>query len=120
MAEKPKMSVEEAPTPQDAATIQDDQSPRAQAQPGQGTRCVSRAGGWQAFTRWLQALTQGHRNAWIGGACGFLIALLFLTIGFWPTFLLLVCVLVGVLIGQALDGNPKILKILRQMFSDNR
>ena len=107
MAAKPKMSVEDTQAP-------------AEPEASEELEQKEDLGAWESLSRWLKATMRGHENAWIGGVCGFIIALLFLGIGFWPTLLILICVLIGVLVGQALDGNPKILKILRQMFSDNR
>ncbi len=46
-----------------------------------------------------------HKGAVIGGAVGFVMALLILIIGFWKAFLVLLLIGAGVLIGMATDGN---------------
>ena len=61
----------------------------------------------------------GHENAFLGGVCGFLVAIVMAAIGFWRTLLLVLLVLIGVAIGQQADGDPKILRALGKIFRDH-
>ena len=60
----------------------------------------------------------GHENAVFGGICGLVVAVLVFAIGFLRTLFVLLCVLVGVAIGQYLDGNPIVVKAVRKFFGN--
>ena len=49
---------------------------------------------------WIHDHFPGHENAFIGGVCGLLTAILFFNLGFWRTLILIILVIVGVAIGQ--------------------
>lgn len=49
-----------------------------------------------------------HPHAVLYGFVGFIVAALILIIGFWPTFLLVVGVTLGILIGRYRDGDQKV------------
>ncbi|WP_082667208.1 DUF2273 domain-containing protein [Tractidigestivibacter scatoligenes] len=67
---------------------------------------------------WVSRTFPGHENAFLGGVCGFLVAIVMAAIGFWRTLLLVILVLIGVAIGQQADGDPKILRTLGKLFRD--
>lgn len=69
-----------------------------------------------ATSHWLSSNFPGHENAVFGGACGLIVALLVFVIGFWRTLFVVICVLVGVAIGQYLDGSPAVVKAFRKLF----
>ena len=69
-----------------------------------------------ATSHWLTSNFPGHENAVFGGICGLVVAVLVFAIGFWHTLFVVVCVLVGVAIGQYLDGYPTVLKAFRKLF----
>lgn len=56
-----------------------------------------------------------------GGLLGLIAAILFLTVGFWPTILILFCTLMGLLIGWLVDrlANGKIGNIFDGFKRDN-
>ncbi|WP_082420173.1 DUF2273 domain-containing protein [Lagierella massiliensis] len=58
-----------------------------------------------------------HWNEFKYGLTGLIIAILFLTLGFWRTILIILLVLLGKMIGQVKDNNPRILFFLRRMFN---
>ena len=62
----------------------------------------------------LIALFVGHEHAILGGIAGLVIAFLMFTIGFWKTLFITLLVVVGVAIGQLIDGDPKIINVLRR------
>lgn len=75
--------------------------------------------GVNRVTAWVHATFPGHENAFWGGVIGLLAALVFFAIGLWRTLLIAVLVLVGVAVGQAIDGDPKIVNLIRQIFIRN-
>lgn len=68
---------------------------------------------------WVSRTFPGHENAFLGGVCGLLVAIVMAAIGFWRTLLLVLLVLIGVAIGQQADGDPKILRALGKLFRDH-
>ena len=61
-----------------------------------------------------------HGHALIYGLLGFLIALLILLIGFWPTFLLSIFAAIGVLIGTYQDGSIQLKRLLARLLRNFR
>ena len=51
---------------------------------------------------------------------GLVAAIAFLVLGVWYTAVIAVFVLVGVAVGQVVDGDPKILNLIRSLFSRNQ
>lgn len=68
---------------------------------------------------WVRRTFPGHEHAFWGGVIGFLAALLFLVLGLWRALVIVVLVVVGVAAGQALDGDSKIMDLMRHLFSRN-
>ncbi len=66
----------------------------------------------ESFTRYAMA----HRNTVAGGFLGLVMALLIIFLGFWNTLLIALFVLIGVIIGQALDGDNGIVNFFRRYF----
>lgn len=81
------------------------------AQHGSFKQGVSAARGWVVRT------FPGHENAFLGGLLGFVAAILVFAIGFWQTLFVALLVLVGVGVGQQMDGDPKLWNAVRQLFS---
>lgn len=84
----------------------------AAAAPEASQSWVNRASAWVSRT------FPGHVNAFLGGVCGLLVAIVMAAIGFWRTLLLVLLVLIGVALGQQADGDPKILRALGRLFGD--
>lgn len=59
-----------------------------------------------------------HANTVLFGLLGLILALLFLYVGFWDTLLIAVFVLIGVVIGQAIDGDNGIVTFVRNLFDE--
>lgn len=79
-----------------------------------------RDSGRRALVAWLRERVAGHENATLGGICGLAVALLVFSVGILRALFVVLCVSIGVIIGQAFDGNPKVIRALRRIFSDNR
>ena len=96
---------------QDAAPTSEPHESTAGTQGTQNT--VNRASAWVSRT------FPGHENAFLGGVCGLIVAIVMAAIGFWRTLLMVLLVLIGVAIGQQADGDPKILRALGKIFRDH-
>lgn len=68
---------------------------------------------------WVRRTFPGHEHAFWGGVIGFLAAVLFLVLGLWRALVIVVLVIIGVAAGQALDGDSKIMDLIRHLFSRN-
>lgn len=75
--------------------------------------------GASRISAWVSGTFPGNERAFWGGVVGLLAALVFFAIGFWRTVVIAVLVLVGIAVGQALDGDPKIVNALRHIFTRN-
>ena len=69
---------------------------------------------------WVSRTFPGHEHAFWGGVLGLLAALVFFAIGFFRTLLIVVLIVVGVAVGQALDGDPKLINAVRRFFVRNQ
>ena len=68
---------------------------------------------------WVRRTFPGHEHAFWGGVIGFLAAVLFLVLGLWRALVIVILVIIGVAAGQALDGDSKIMDLMRHLFSRN-
>lgn len=75
--------------------------------------------GGRRVSAWVRRTFPGHEGAFWGAVAGLLAAIVFLVAGPWPLVVTAVFVLVGVAVGQAFDGDPKIVNALRRLFSGN-
>lgn len=66
-------------------------------------------------SEWLNGWFPGHGNTVLFGILGLVLALLIFKIGFWRSLVITVLVIGGVAFGQQLDGDPKILRFLRDL-----
>lgn len=77
------------------------------------------SGFFDKISRWISETFPGHENAVMLGLAGFVVAVLLFAIGFWRTLLITLFVVVGVAIGQVLDGDPKILRAVQRWLNRN-
>ena len=117
----------EAEEPQASQTEKRDAARDANAAPGatggaaapEGGSAEGAQSGVDKASAWVSRTFPGHENAFVGGVCGLLVAIVMAAIGFWRTLLLVLLVLIGVAIGQQADGDPKILRVLGKLFRDH-
>lgn len=74
----------------------------------------------ESLSQWFHRTFAGHEHAFWGGLIALLLALAAFIFG--PGKVVLVCllVIVGVAIGQIFDGDPKIIRMIRGLFDNNR
>ncbi|MCC6102352.1 MAG: DUF2273 domain-containing protein [Atopobiaceae bacterium] len=123
---KPKTTVESAPKAREHSERPADESEDAHKQKQQASAVASEGEAEhpigqvrRSFNEWLEANYPGHEHAFVGGATGFVVALLVFAIGFWATLLIVVFVIAGIAIGQYFDGNPQIAHTIRRLFEES-
>ncbi len=106
---QPVQGAQPAAEPQPAQSVSE---PHAQKRSLGDTR--------RAAANWVHTTFPGHEHAFYGGLIALLVAILIFIIG--PLHVLIICVLVviGVAIGQYLDGDPKIIRTVGDLFNGNR
>lgn len=72
----------------------------------------------KAVASWVKSTFPGHEKSFIGGLIGLVGALLFLSLGIGRALVVVIFVLIGVAVGQYLEGDPKILTALRDWLSN--
>ena len=116
---KPKTKVASAAEPEKAAEKPTEADGRqAEDEPNDALEQARSIG--QAFKTWMAKTFPGHVHAVIGGLCGLLVAVLFFVFGFWKTMLVCLLVAIGVAFGQYLDGDPRIVNLIRKLVSEGR
>lgn len=78
------------------------------------------AAGFAKVSAWVSRTFPGHENAFWGGVCGLLVALVLLTLGILKTVVLVLLVIAGIAVGQLVDGDPKLIRALQRLFSNNQ
>lgn len=96
----------------------------AAARPGAAPSATPPVGGPSSLPRgplgWLSQTFPGHEHAILGGLCGVLAAVLIFVVGFWQTLFVALLAVVGVALGQYLDGDPKLVNLVRRLISEGR
>lgn len=72
------------------------------------------------FRAWMSATFPGKEKVVLGGLAGALIAILIFIVGIWRALLIALFVVIGVAVGQYLDGDPKILRAVHKFITDWR
>ena len=67
-------------------------------------------------SEWVHRTFAGHEHAFYGGVIAFVIALLVFAVGFWPVLFICLLVVAGVALGQVFDGDPRIIRAIRNLF----
>lgn len=67
--------------------------------------------------KWLLEWISQNRGLFVGLVCGLAVAILFLTIGFWATVLIAVCVSVGAYLGSHSEIIEQIPAFLKRLFT---
>ena len=65
-------------------------------------------------------LIRAHLSALVGGALGLIVAVLFLTLGFWRTVLIVVLVALGAGIGALADRGRRLWDVVARFFPKDR
>lgn len=73
-----------------------------------------------SMSGWVRRTFPGHEHAFVGGMVALLLALLTFVIG--PLRVLFICIVVviGIALGQIADGDPKIIRMIRGLFDNDR
>jgi len=74
----------------------------------------------RSISDWVHRRFPGHEHAFWGGVIALVIALLVFIIGLPRMLLICLLVVVGVALGQVVDGDPKIIRAIANLFNDDR
>lgn len=69
-------------------------------------------------SEWLSRTFPGHEKVAVCAFIGLVVGILVLLIGFWQSLLIAIFVVAGVAVGQALEGDPKIIRTVKKWISD--
>ena len=67
---------------------------------------------YQDYKEIFLSLWTTHKARLLGVIIGLLIGILFLTLGFWRTLFLVICMTIGYLIGQKIDHQEDLIEAL--------
>ena len=122
----PKAKVELG-TPAPAPKAQTDDGAKGKAGAGAaagsgtaGSGTDPAAAGFSHVSAWVSKTFPGHENAVWGGVLGLLAAIVLLAFGIFKTLILVVLVVAGIAVGQLVDGDPKLIRALQRLFSNNQ
>lgn len=122
----PKAKVELG-TPAPAPKAQTDDGAKGKAGAGAaagsgtaGSGTDPAAAGFSHVSAWVSKTFPGHENAFWGGVLGLLAAIVLLAFGIFKTLILVVLVMAGIAVGQLVDGDPKLIRALQRLFSNNQ
>ena len=80
----------------------------------------SAAAGFSRVSAWVSKTFPGHENAFWGGVLGLVAAVVLLAFGILKTLIVVVLVVAGIAVGQLVDGDPKLIRALQRLFSNNQ
>ena len=80
----------------------------------------SAAAGFSRVSAWVSKTFPGHENAFWGGVLGLVAAVVLLAFGILKTLIVAVLVVAGIAVGQLVDGDPKLIRALQRLFSNNQ
>ena len=69
--------------------------------------------------RFLTFVWEEHRGKTIGVLIGLLAAILFLTFGFWRTLFIIICIVLGYIIGKRIDEDQNFNQWIKRVFRDS-
>lgn len=72
------------------------------------------------ITGWVRRTFPGHVHAFWGAVLAIVVALLTFAIGLPRMLVIAILVVIGIALGQVLDGDPKIIRTIRDLFSGDR
>lgn len=73
-----------------------------------------------SVSAWVSRTFPGHENAFWGGVLGLLAAVVLFAIGILKALIVVVLVVAGIAVGQLVDGDPKLIRMLQRLFSNNQ
>lgn len=70
----------------------------------------------QSFFEYVADQARKHRGKTIGILLGLLVALLWISLGFWKMLFIAVCILIGYFVGKRFDNGGSLGDLWRRMF----
>lgn len=120
---KPKVELGAAPEPALAkgqGNAGDKDGAAKGPQPSDASSAGSAQAGFSRVSAWVGKTFPGHENAFWGGVFGLVAAVVLLAFGILKTLIVAVLVVAGIAVGQLADGDPKLIRALQRLFSNNQ
>ena len=92
-----------------------EQGKAGNAASGDSGAAGSAAAGFSRVSAWVGKTFPGHENAFWGGVFGLVAAVVLLAFGILKTL-----IVAGIAVGQLVDGDPKLIRALQRLFSNNQ
>lgn len=123
-APKPKVELG-TPVPAPKTQTEDKEQGKEQGKAGNAASGDSGAAGsaqagFSRVSAWVSKTFPGHENAFWGGVLGLVAAVVLLAFGILKTLIVVVLVMAGIAVGQLADGDPKLIRALQRLFSNNQ
>lgn len=121
-----KIETPTAPIVEASAATAGQEAREEQGQPSQaeasdnGSKRKSLSAAQRSASGWVKRTFPGREHAFYGAIIALLVALLVFAIGVWRVLFIGLLVFVGIAVGQLLDGDPKIISAIRDLFSSDR
>lgn len=97
-----------------------EQGKAGNAASGDSGAAGSAQAGFSRVSAWVSKTFPGHENAFWGGVLGLVAAVVLLAFGILKTLIVVVLVVAGIAVGQLVDGDPKLIRALQRLFSNNQ
>lgn len=97
-----------------------EQGKAGNAASGDSSAAGSAQAGFSRVSAWVSKTFPGHENAFWGGVLGLVAAVVLLAFGILKTLIVAVLVVAGIAVGQLVDGDPKLIRALQRLFSNNQ
>lgn len=97
-----------------------EQGKAGNAASGDSGAAGSAQAGFSRVSAWVSKTFPGHENAFWGGVLGLVAAVVLLAFGILKTLIVAVLVVAGIAVGQLVDGDPKLIRALQRLFSNNQ
>lgn len=95
-------------------------TPKVQVDTKETTDTAEPKKSYKGLMSWFRESFPNKPYTVLGAAIGLIVALLIFAIGLIKTLFVVICVALGVAVGQYLDGNPKLITFIKHIISDGR
>ncbi len=120
----PQPQPQPQPAPQPQPNYGDQGQPKAEQSQGESSQPKESAKKGPTMrisvSEWVHRTFPGHEYAFWGGVIAVLVALLVFAIGIGRVIFIAVLVVVGVAVGQVIDGDPKMINAIRDLIDSDR
>ncbi len=70
------------------------------------------------WKKYCALVLANHRGKFVGAIIGLVIAVLVITIGFFKTVFIAICLIMGIIVGKRIDDNESIKELVGNLFRE--